>query len=101
MPVMALGVVVGPAISGIASNATPDDRQGALQGVLASIQGVAAIISPLLMTNLFWAFSAETAPVYLPGAPFIAAGVLTLLCLIILLRKPEVRVQETMVSSGS
>ena len=104
MPVMALGVMVGPALNGIMSNATPDDRQGALQGVLASLQGVSAIISPLLMTNLFFAFSREGAPVYLPAAPFLAAGVLVAICLWLMLRGAhEARVdpQETISSSGS
>jgi DHA1 family tetracycline resistance protein-like MFS transporter len=101
IPAMALGVVVGPALNGIMSNATPDDRQGALQGVLASLQGIAAILSPLLMTNLFWAFSNESAPVYLPGAPFLAAAVLTAICLSILLKVRAARGQETIISSGS
>ncbi|MBB5515071.1 DHA1 family tetracycline resistance protein-like MFS transporter [Rubricella aquisinus] len=101
MPVMALGVVVGPALNGIMANATPDDRQGALQGVLASLQGIAAILSPLLMTNLFSAFSGEDAPIYLPAAPFLAAGVLTAICLGLLVRARGARVQDTITSKGS
>lgn len=99
MPLMALGVVVGPALNGIMSNATPDDRQGALQGVLASLQGIAAILSPLLMTNLFWGFSHAQAQIYLPGAPFVASAMLTTLCLIVLWRLG--RAQDTIRSSAS
>lgn len=35
-----------------------------------------AIGAPLLMTRLFGFFTADTAPVFFPGAPFLAAGVL-------------------------
>jgi DHA1 family tetracycline resistance protein-like MFS transporter len=101
MPIMALGVVVGPALNGIMANATPDDRQGALQGVLASLQGIAAILSPLLMTNLFSTFSGEGAPVYFPAAPFLAAAVLTAICLGLLLRARGAQIQDTITSSGS
>ncbi|MGB0497516.1 MAG: MFS transporter, partial [Rubricella sp.] len=101
MPLMALGVVVGPALNGSMANATPDDRQGALQGVLASLQGISAILSPLLMTNLFFAFSREGAAMYLPGAPFLAAGVLTAICLLLLIRERAPAVQTTIGSSGS
>lgn len=101
MPVMALGVVVGPALNGVMANATPDDRQGALQGVLASLQGIAAILSPLLMTNLFSTFSAEDAPIYLPAAPFIAAAILTAISLGLLLRARAAQRQATITSSGS
>ncbi|MBL4807934.1 MAG: TCR/Tet family MFS transporter [Rhodobacteraceae bacterium] len=89
MPVMALGVVVSPALQGLMSNATSSEHQGELQGVLASVQGLAMIFSPLIMTSLFRVFTAENAPVYLPGAPFIAASLLMVLALILLMRQPR------------
>ena len=57
--------------------------QGELQGVLASLAGVAAIISPLFMSELFARFSAADAPVELPGAPFLVASALVLVCAVI------------------
>ena len=92
MPVMALGVIASPALQGMMSNATSAENQGELQGVLASVQGLAMIISPLLMTSLFRAFTSETTLIYLPGAPFIAAATLcaTALAILVLSRaKPQ------------
>jgi len=85
MPVMALGVIVSPALQGMMSSATAAENQGELQGVLASVQGLAMILAPLIMTTLFREFTAVDALVYLPGAPFIAASVLCFLALGILL----------------
>ena len=36
------------------------------------------IASPLLMTQLFGAFTSEAAPLFFPGAPFFAAALLML-----------------------
>ncbi len=84
MPIMALGVIASPSLQGMMSKATSAESQGELQGVLASVQGLAMIISPLLMTSLFRTFTSDTAPAYLPGAPFIAASVLCVTALLIL-----------------
>ncbi|MGL4309571.1 MAG: TCR/Tet family MFS transporter [Paracoccaceae bacterium] len=84
-PFAALGGVVGPALQGIMSKATPDDQQGELQGVLSSIGAMATIIAPLLMTGTFRAFTGPEAPVFSPGAPFLLAAGLTVICLILLL----------------
>lgn len=86
MPITALGVVVGPALQGMMADRLPDSEQGELQGVLASITGIGVIVSPLVMTWFFRAFTAEQAPVYLPGAPFVVAGVLAVVALALLLR---------------
>ncbi len=76
MPATALGVIVGPALSGLMANLVPDDAQGELQGVLASISGVTTILSPVFMTQAFGFFSGGGAWVYFPGAPFVAAAAL-------------------------
>lgn len=83
-PVAALSGVGGPALQGLMSNATPDDQQGELQGVLASVAAVASTLSPLLMTAVFWQFTAPGAPVYSPGAPFLLASLLMVVCVLIL-----------------
>jgi DHA1 family tetracycline resistance protein-like MFS transporter len=61
-------------------------RQGELQGAVASLNSIAAIISPLFMTQLFSYYSSGGAPVYFPGAPYLVSGVLTCLCVILCLR---------------
>jgi MFS transporter, DHA1 family, tetracycline resistance protein len=80
-PITALGGVVTPALQALASRAAPADAQGELQGVLASLNAVAMITSPLLMTATFSAFTAPSAPVFSPGAPFLLASVLMVICL--------------------
>lgn len=82
IPVTALGAIVTPALTGLMANRVSDDAQGELQGLLASVQAVTAFVSPLMMTQLFAAFTVETAPVYFPGAPFLAAALIMMLALI-------------------
>ena len=86
MPVTALGAVVTPSLQGIMSRAVADDSQGALQGVLTSAGSLAMIVSPMIMTLVFYAFTAPEAPVFLPGAPFLLSMALMGACAIVLAR---------------
>ncbi len=79
-PVTALGAVVTPALLGIMSRTVSDDTQGELQGVVSSARAVAMILSPLVMTSVFAAFTGDGAPVYLPGAPFLLSMGLMVVC---------------------
>lgn len=80
----ALGSVAGPALQGMMSNATPDDQQGELQGVLASLTAIGMIVSPAMMTGTFAAFTAPDAPIHAPGAPFALAALLLVACVTVL-----------------
>ena len=80
-PITALGGVVTPALQSLASRAAPADAQGELQGVLASLNAIAMITSPLIMTTTFSVFTSPGAPVFSPGAPFLLASALMVLCL--------------------
>lgn len=80
-PVTALGGVVTPALQAIASRAAPPDAQGELQGVFASLNAIAMITAPLLMTTTFARFTAADAPIFAPGAPFLVAAILMLACI--------------------
>jgi MFS transporter, DHA1 family, tetracycline resistance protein len=82
-PVTALGGVVTPALQSIASRATPANAQGELQGVMASLNAIAMITAPLLMTNVFAAFTAPQAAIYAPGAPFLLAALLMVVCVML------------------
>ncbi|MCO4847752.1 MAG: TCR/Tet family MFS transporter [Yoonia sp.] len=75
-PLTALGSIAGPALQGIMSRTAPDNQQGELQGALTSINAVASIAAPLAMTQVFFYFTHENAPIYLPGAPFILSAIL-------------------------
>ena len=73
-----LGGIAGPSIQGVISSQVPANEQGELQGALTSLMSLCGVFGPLLMTNLFAFFTAKTAPVYFPGAPFILGAVLML-----------------------
>ena len=75
-PFTALGSIAGPALQGIMSRTAADNQQGELQGALTSINAVATIMAPLIMTQLFFFFTHGSAPIYLPGAPFLFSAVM-------------------------
>ena len=79
IPISCLADMVPPTATAMMSNLVAEDRQGVLQGVIASLGSIAAVIAPLIVTPLFHAFAAPDAPLYLPGMPFLAAGVLLIL----------------------
>ncbi|TAG14019.1 MAG: MFS transporter, partial [Rhodobacterales bacterium] len=80
-PVTALGGVVTPALQAIASRSAPADAQGELQGVFSSLNAIAMITAPLIMTTTFATFTGPDAPVFAPGAPFLLAAILMLACI--------------------
>ena len=84
MPLMTLGAVAGPALQGIMSRLVDDNAQGELQGIFASVTGIALILSPITMTSIFKYFTTSDAPYYLPGAPFLAASVLEISAMVLL-----------------
>lgn len=73
----ALSDLVPALVTAMASNQVDEDRQGVVQGVIASLSSVAAIASPIVMTGLFQS-SVDEDGIYLPGAPFLFAGLLVL-----------------------
>jgi DHA1 family tetracycline resistance protein-like MFS transporter len=81
-----LGGIAGPTLQGIISNEVPNNKQGELQGALTSIMSLTNIIGPVLMTFIFYSFTADNAPFELPGAAFLAGGLLMVASLIIALK---------------
>lgn len=66
-PLIAFGSLAGftaPALQGIMSRTVPADAQGQLQGAIGSINGVSMIIGPLMMTQIFSAFSQADSAVF-------------------------------------
>jgi DHA1 family tetracycline resistance protein-like MFS transporter len=84
----ALQGIAMPAINAMMTHRVSDDAQGELQGAIAGIMGVTAVLGPLLATQLFAAFTGPEAPLQLPGAPFLASAALSLLALAVFLRAP-------------
>lgn len=76
--VYCVGGLTGPSLQGIISSHVPSNEQGELQGALTSLMSATSIVGPPLMTNLFSYFSRDTAPVYFPGAAFIAGALIFL-----------------------
>jgi DHA1 family tetracycline resistance protein-like MFS transporter len=68
--------LVMPTMNAFMSHRVSPDAQGELQGAVASLFSLAAIIGPPIMTHLFARFSAPESSVRLPGAAFLAASVL-------------------------
>jgi len=74
--VYALGGIAPPAIQGIISGRVAANEQGELQGMTTALNSISTILSPLLMTNLFYQFTKPNALIYFPGAAFAAAALL-------------------------
>jgi DHA1 family tetracycline resistance protein-like MFS transporter len=71
-----LGGIAGPALQGVISNQVPANEQGELQGALTSLMSLTSIIGPLIMNYLFSFFTTDSAPIYFPGAPYLAGAIL-------------------------
>ncbi|HLA70545.1 MAG TPA: TCR/Tet family MFS transporter [Steroidobacteraceae bacterium] len=81
-----LGGIANPAVQSVMSKQAGPTSQGELQGANASIASVAAVISPVFMTQMFSYFSSPDAPVLFPGAPYLISGVLVFCCVLICAR---------------
>ncbi len=88
-PLTALGSIAAPALQGIMSRRASDDQQGELQGALTSINAVATVVAPLLVTQTFWYFTAGGSPIYAPGAPFLLSAVLISGCIAVFMQTPR------------
>jgi DHA1 family tetracycline resistance protein-like MFS transporter len=69
--VSAMQGLVFPCLQGLMSAEVGPSEQGELQGAVASIQSLSAIIGPPLMTGTFAHFSGPAADPWFPGAPFV------------------------------
>lgn len=91
-PLAALAGVVTPALQGIMSKAVDDNQQGELQGALTSVSALAMIMAPMTMTYTFAVFTSETAPIYMPGAPFLLSVGLIAIALFVFARSGRTKV---------
>jgi DHA1 family tetracycline resistance protein-like MFS transporter len=84
-----VGVLQGiahPAMNAIMSRQAPPDQQGELQGGIASMLALAAVIGPLVMTQVLGRFSAPDASIHFPGAAFVLAALMSLTSLALIAR---------------
>ena len=91
-PLAALPAVITPALQGIMSKAVDDNQQGELQGALTSVSALTMIISPMIMTYVFYSFTGPSAPVYMPGASFYLSAILMAVSLMVFLRVRKIAV---------
>jgi DHA1 family tetracycline resistance protein-like MFS transporter len=75
-----------PSMNALASQQTPANAQGELQGAVACLYSLSSIVGPPLMTQVFSYFTARTAPVFFPGAAFLAAAALTIVCALLFMK---------------
>lgn len=75
-----------PSMNALASQQTPANAQGELQGAVACLYSLSSIVGPPLMTQVFSYFTARTAPVFFPGAAFLAAAALTIACALLFMK---------------
>lgn len=95
--VYCLGGISGPALQGEMSLSVPANEQGELSGGMTSIMSITAIIGPLIMNNLFAAFSGEKAIAELPGAPMFLGAFLIIVAFVwvwLLYRKPNMQAPQ-------
>lgn len=78
-----LGGIAPPSIQGMLTSKVAANEQGELQGLLTALTSLATILSPLLMTGLFYYFTSEEATIYFPGVSFFASAILVSLSLLI------------------
>ena len=77
LPIAALSDMAPPLLSAFAANRVGEDQQGLVQGVIASLSSVSAVLAPLLLTGVFERFVRGDL-IYLPGAPFLVAALLVI-----------------------
>ena len=71
---IALGGLATPSVRSMVAEKGDADTQGEMQGLLASVESLTAVVAPLLAAGLFFAFTSKVLPVTFPGAPFILAA---------------------------
>ena len=89
---MALGGLATPSVRSMVSGRGEVDSQGEMQGILAAVEGLTAVVAPLLAAGLFYAFTTHVLPVTFPGAPFaFAAASAVLACVLLGTWKPAAK----------
>ena len=87
----ALTDLVPPTLTAMAANSVEEDQQGMVQGVIAALASLAAVMAPLVFTPVFGAFVGDDAPIYWPGAPFALAALIVAVILPIAWRHGRAR----------
>ncbi len=84
MPLFCLGGIGAPALQSLVSASVGPDQQGKLQGVLASTASLATVIGPVAISTIYFMSRGS-----FPGLVWLIGAGLYVLCLPVLMRKPE------------
>ena len=90
-----------PSMNALASQQIPSNAQGELQGAVASLYSLSSILGPPLMTQVFGYFSREGGALHFPGAAFLTAALLTVLCGVLFTRALRLAPQHAAASATS
>lgn len=74
----AVGGLANPSVRTLLSVRAGPERQGRVMGALSSVEGLTAIVSPVVASTLFRLFSGPDAFASVPGMPFLATALLYL-----------------------
>lgn len=72
--VNAIGQIANPSVRSLISARAGPDNQGHVMGGLSVVEGLTAIVSPLVASVLFSQFSGAGAIIHFPGLPFMVAS---------------------------
>jgi len=86
-----LQALTGPSLNALITSRVPADSQGALQGAMASLNGLGAIIGPLALTQALSMATAEGVAHPFPGASFALAACICLAALLVFLAVERAR----------
>jgi DHA1 family tetracycline resistance protein-like MFS transporter len=78
--VYCLGGVTPPSLQGILSNRVSANEQGELQGMMTALTSLSTILSPIIMTHLFYTFTKNDAPIHFAGAPLCCCCIICNCC---------------------
>ncbi len=83
---IALGGLALPSLRAMVSAKGRGDNQGEMQGILSAVEGLTAIVAPLLTAGLFYVFTQPSFPIRFSGAPFVFAASAAALAALLLRR---------------
>jgi DHA1 family tetracycline resistance protein-like MFS transporter len=90
IPIASLGGLTSPSLMAIASRQASETEQGRLQGALGSLQGIAMMVSPLVLSQIF-AVAIQRGGKPFAGVPFAFASLVTCAALLLAARATRPR----------
>ncbi|MGH8030828.1 MAG: TCR/Tet family MFS transporter [Luteimonas sp.] len=102
LPISALWSIAGPAAQSLITRQVGPSVQGRMQGALMSVVSLAGIVGPPLFAGSFGYFVGDSAPMHLPGVPFLIAALLLVIAVLIAWRygQPGPAINADQVAAG-